>query len=263
MFTIKDYVLPKTLEEAYHLLKSKRNNVILGGCAFLRMGSKKIQTAIDLSELNLDFIREEDETIEIGAMTTFRSIETSSFLRNSFNGILSKAVEDIVGVQLRNIVTVGGTVYSRYGFSDFITALLSLDTYVVLYDKGKITLEEFLEKGAENDILIKIVIQKTSRKAVFQSMRNSKSDYAILNTAVSKKDNEWKIVVGARPQRAKIAVEASRYLMKSQLNKANIQHAAKLAADELAFGSNMRGSSEYRQLICKALITRAITEVLS
>ena len=40
-------------------------------------------------------------------------------------------------------------------------------------------------------------------------MRNSRSDYPILNLAISKDDNNFKICVGARPQRATIAKEAS------------------------------------------------------
>ena len=72
MFTLLDLVQPETLEEAYKTLIAKRNNLVLGGSAFLRLGSKRIGTAIDLSKLNLNYIEEHDDHIEIGAMTTFR-----------------------------------------------------------------------------------------------------------------------------------------------------------------------------------------------
>lgn len=263
MISIKDYVLPKTLEEAYKILNAKRSNVILGGCAFLRMGSKKIGTAIDLSNLSLKYIREDDKTIEIGGMTTFRDVETSLILQNYFDGILPKSVKNIVGVQLRNIVTVGATVYTKYGFSDFLTALLSLDVDVVLYNGGKMSLETFLEKGCQRDILTKVIISKENRKAAFYHMRNSQSDYAILNVAVSKKEKDWKVVVGARPMRAKIAKDASMYLGENHLSSKAVEYAAMLTVKELNFGSNIRGSKKYRETICKALVKRAIMEVLS
>ncbi|CAH2212510.1 FAD binding domain-containing protein [Tepidibacter aestuarii] len=262
MISIQNYVFPETLEEAYNILKSKRNNTVLGGCSFLRMGSKNIGTAIDLSKINLNYIKECDEIIEIGAMATFREIETCPVLTKYFSGVLSQSVKNIVGVQLRNNVTIGGTVYSKYGFSDLITALLSLDTDVVLYNAGRISLEEFLEKSFEKDILTKIIIPKTNKKSVFKSMRNSSSDYAVLNVAVSKENTDFKIVVGARPQRAKIAKEASIYLGKSKLTDEDIELASNIAVKELNFGSNMRGSKEYREAICKALIKRAVMEVL-
>lgn len=263
MLTIQDYILLESLEEAYEVLKANKNNTILGGCAFLKMGSKKIGKAVDLSNLHLNYIEENENTIEIGAMTTFREIETSPILKQYFNGILPKSVESIVGIQLRNIVTVGATVYSRYGFSDFITGLLSLDAEVVLYNAGRISLEEFLKNGAERDILEKIVLKKNNRKAAFQMMRNSKSDYAVLNVAVSELDNNWKIVVGARPQRAEIAKKASRYLAESEGKIEDIEQASMIAAGELIFGSNMRSSKEYRQSICRVLVKRAIMEVLA
>lgn len=128
---IKDYIRPKSLEEAYELLSSNKNSRILGGGAFLRLGSKCINTAIDLCDLDLNYIKETDEGIEIGAMTTFRDLEKSQILKEYFGNLLADALKGIVGVQFRNYVTVGASVYSKYGFSDLITALLALDCTLV------------------------------------------------------------------------------------------------------------------------------------
>jgi CO/xanthine dehydrogenase FAD-binding subunit len=262
LITIKDYAIPTNLDEAYEILQNRRNNVVLGGCSFLRMGSKNINTAIDLSKLHLDFINETDNTIEIGAMTTFRTLETSPILQNNFSGILSKCVKDIVGVQFRNNVTLGATVYSKYGFSDLISALLALDVKVCLHRGGIVPLDTFLENKYEKDILTKIIISKDSSKCYFTSMRNSHSDYAILNVALSNEDSKWKIVVGARPMKAQIANRASLYLSQNELNDYTIEYACELACEELVFGSNLRASKEYRKEICKVLIERGIREVI-
>lgn len=262
MLSIENYTFPSTLAEAYQLLQADRKNTILGGCHFLKMGGKKIATAIDLARLELDFIREKATTIEIGAMTTFRALETSPLLAAYFNGILPKSVRDIVGVQFRNMATLGATVYSRYGFSDLITALLALDAAVVLYQAGQVPLAEFLRASGGRDILVKVIIPKTDRKAAFQMMRNSYSDFAILNVAVSRKDDDWKVVVGARPQQAAIAKAASAFLAKSNLTSDEIEQAAVLAAEELTFSSNIRGSQDYRAAVCRILVQRAILEVL-
>lgn len=262
MFSVLNLIQPETVEEAYDLLMQRKNNTVLGGCAFLRMGSKRIGTAIELSKLNLNYIKEQDDYIEIGAMTTFRDIETSPILNENFNGLLPKSVSNIIGVQFRNIVTVGATVYSKYGFSDFITALLALDTEVELYKAGRITLEEFLDKPYEKDILTRVFIKKNGRKASYGNLRNAISDYPILNVAVSKIFNQWKVVVGARPQGAKIAKNASEELSNRDLSVEDIEAIANMAAEELVFGTNMRGSAEYRKAMCKVLVKRAIMEVL-
>ncbi|GAA0727734.1 FAD binding domain-containing protein [Clostridium malenominatum] len=263
MFTVIDLVQPQTLEEAYNILVSRKNNTVLGGCAFLKMGSKRIGTAIELSKLDLNYIKETEGYIEVGASTTLRDIETSSLLKNYFSGVLVRAVGDIIGIQFRNVVNIGATVFSKYGFSDVITALLALDTEVELYKGGRMSLEEFLQRPYERDILTRIFIKKNARKAVYNCFRNSSTDYPILNLTVSKLENQWKIVVGARPATARIALEASELISKGQLNEALIEEVAQKAVEELNFGSNMRGSAEYRRAICKVLIKRTLMEVVS
>lgn len=260
MFTLTEIVQPNTLEEAYSTLIKRKNNQILGGTAFLRMGNKRIGTGIELSNLNLDYIKEDDDFVEIGSMTTLRSLETNSIIKSNFS-ILKDSVRDIIGVQFRNVVTVGGSVFSKFGFSDLIVALLSLDAEVETYKGGRISLEKFLNKSYEKDILTKVYIKKNNKKAVYNSMRNAKSDYPILNVAVSKLDKNFTICVGARPQRAKIAKKTSEFLSNNEINEKNIDLAMSIMVDEIEFGSNMRASKEYRLQISKVLVKRAIMEV--
>jgi CO/xanthine dehydrogenase FAD-binding subunit len=261
MFTITDLVQPTTIEEAYSILISKKNNTLLGGCAFLRMGSKRIGTAVELSKLDLNYIKEVEDHIEIGAYTSLRELEINEVTKEYFNGILGKAVSDIIGIQFRNVVTIGATVFSKYGFSDLITALLALNTEVELYKGGRMSLEEFLNRPYEKDILVKVIIKKEDRKAIYGSFRNSSVDYPILNVSVSRFGKEWKLVVGARPTTAKVAVKASQALTEGEFSEELAEKACNIAAEELSFGTNMRGSAEYRQAICKVLLKRTIMEV--
>lgn len=261
MFTVMDIVQPATVEEAYSILTKRKNNQVIGGSAWLRMGSKRIGTAVELSQLNLDYIKEEEEYIEIGAMTTFRSLETSEVIENNFGRIIKDSVKDIIGVQFRNVVTVGGTIYSKFGFSDLIVALLALDTEVELVNSGRIKLYDFLNKEYEKDLLTKIYIKKNDVKATYKSLRNAQSDYALLNVSVSKNDNKVKIYVGARPQIATLAVKASEFLSNNELSDENIEKASQIVSEELAFGTNMRASKEYRTLMSKVLVKRALMEV--
>lgn len=259
MFTIKQHLMVKSIEEGYEALVKNRNNMILGGTAFLRLGNKNINVGIDLSNLDLDYIREGETNIEIGPMTTFRSIETNELLKKNFDGIIARSVEEIVGIQLRSIITAGATVASKYGFSDFITVLLSLDTQVELYKGGIISLEDYLaEEKVPKDILLRIIIKKDGRSAIFKTMRNSKSDYAVLNCAVSNLDGEYRLAVGARPGRAVVAI-----IKKGQLKVENLEEIIKKIVEKMTFGTNMRASGEYREMIAKVLIRRCVEELES
>ncbi|WP_428864883.1 FAD binding domain-containing protein [Clostridium sediminicola] len=260
---MQQYLQPSNLDEAYKILMAKKSNTILGGCAWLRMGNKRIGNAIDLSAIDLDFIKENEEFIEIGSMTTLREIETNQILNNYFNGILPISIGNIIGVQFRNVVTVGGSVFSRFGFSDFITPLLALDAEVELYNAGRLLLKDFLKKPYEKDILIKLVIKKQNSKASYKMIRNSAGDFPLLNVAVTEKNGQWNVVIGARPARAEVAEKASLLLSKNEINEENINKAMSTAVGELCFDSNKRASKEYREEVAKVLVKRAIMEVLS
>lgn len=258
MFIIKQHLMAKSIEEGYEVLIKNRNNMILGGTAFLKLGNKNINIGIDLSNLDLDYIKEDENNIEIGPMTTFRNIETNELLKRNFDGIIAKSVEEIVGIQLRSIVTAGATVASKYGFSDFITALLSLDTYIELYKGGMISLEEYLaEEKVPKDILMRIIIKKDSKKATFKTMRNSKSDYALLNCGVSRLNGEYRVTIGARPGRAVVKIIKEEELIENNKMNKKIDE----VVNEMKFGTNMRASGEYRKMIAKVLIRRSIEEL--
>ncbi|MBS5787357.1 MAG: FAD binding domain-containing protein [Clostridioides difficile] len=262
MFTVMDIEQPTTEQEAYSILTKRKNNQVIGGSAFLRMGRKRIGTGVELSKLNLDYIKEDDSYIEIGAMTTLRTLETSTILQESFGEIIRDSLRDIIGVQFRNVVTVGGTVFSRYGFSDLIVALLSLDTDVELFNIGRIKLDDFLVREYKKDLLTKIYIKKSNKKSVYKSLRNAKSDYPILNVSVSRDNDDFKICIGARPQRAVVARKASDFLSSNEVNNENIDKALNLITEDVSFGTNMRGTKEYREVVSKVLVKRAITEVI-
>ncbi|MGL4912247.1 MAG: FAD binding domain-containing protein [Romboutsia sp.] len=262
MFTLIDIAQPTTEEEAYTVLSKRKTNQVIGGSAFLRMGKKRIGTGVELSNLNLDYIKEDDDYIEIGAMTTFRSLETSQIINDNLGTVIKDSVADIIGIQFRSVVTVGGTVFSKYGFSDLIVALLCLDTEVELYKGGRMPLDEFLNKNYEKDLLTKIYIKKDNKKSSYKSLRNAKSDYPLINVSVSKEDEIFKICVGARPQRATVALKASEFLSTCTINEENIEKASQIAVDELSFGTNMRASKEYRYAMAKVFIKRAIMEVI-
>lgn len=257
MFTVKNYVVAKTLDEAYTLLQKNRQNRILGGTMWMRMGNKAIDTAIDLSALGLDQIIETDEMIEIGAMCTLRQVETSDVLKNYCDGILSQSVAQIVGVQFRNSATVGGSVYSRFGFSDLLTALLGLDTYVELYHGGQVDLKTFMDMPYTKDIITKMRIYKEKGRGVYLTERLSATDLPLLTVCATRTSLGYRVVIGARPSRARLAeVNIGPCTTDEQYEEIATQ-----AVQSLTFGSNMRGTETYRKRIAVVLVKRALKAV--
>ncbi len=259
MFTIKKYVVVDSLEEAYKLNQSRKAN-ILGGLLWMKMGKKTIQTAIDLSNLGLDKIEENEEYFEIGAMATLRDLEVHEGLNEYFDGAIKNSVKSIVGVQFRNCATVGGSIFSRFGFSDPLTCFLGLDSYVKLYKGGVIPMKEFVDMPYDNDILEKIIIKKDGRKISYMSHRNISTDFPVLTCAVSKVEGKFEVAVGARPQKAALVLDEENILSKKPTAE-EIEKFAHYVESKLVFGSNMRASKEFRSHLCKVLVKRCINEV--
>lgn len=263
MFQFIKYYAAESLEDAYSELNKNRKNIILGGTSFLRMGNAQFHTAIDLGNINLSYIAEEEEFFHIGAMTTFRDLETDEKLNRFFSGMVGKSVENVLGIQFRNNVTVGATVFSKYGFSDLIPILLALDTTVVLFEGGEIKLEEFLkEEKLRRDILVEIKIPKQVCHCSFQTIRRNSADYPVLNLAmVRDQSNRFKIVVGATPKKAVIAYNATEFLNRD--SHAGISdELIEILKEEIVFESNMRASGEYRKAISGVMLKRAYEGVM-
>lgn len=258
MFTIKNYAVVNTLEEAYEL-NQKKNNVVLGGIGWLKMGERNIQTAIDLSKLGLDTIEEDENSFKIGCMCTLRQLETNESLNSYFNGIIKKSLVHIVGVQFRNCATIGGSLYSRFGFSDILTSLLALDTYVELYKGGIIPLSVYKDMPYDNDILVRVIINKDNRKADYLTQRNSATDIPTLAVAVSNLNGKWNLVIGARPQKATL-VEYTKTLSEIP-TKEEVEALINYVMENIKFSSNIRASKEYRMLVAKAFIKRGISQI--
>ena len=256
MIKIKEYVMAESLEQAYELNQKKRNCVI-GGMLWLKMGSRMVPTAIDLSNLGLNTIEENEEEFSIGCMTTLRQLEQHEGLNNYTNGAVSESVRSIVGVQFRNLATIGGSIFGRFGFSDVLTCFLALDTEVELYKGGIISLEEFAKMERDNDILVRVIVKKTPGKGSYQSHRNTKTDFPVLAVAADRYGDELKVAVGARPMKAVcIHVPAEQLDACTDLKKF-----AKELAVQVPMGSNMRGSAAYRTHLAEVLIRRALERI--
>lgn len=260
MFGLKDYKSVQSLEEAHELLMQSRDNVVLGGLLWMKMGKKQYHTGIDLSGLGFNRIIETEHTIDIGCMTSLRQMETSPLLYQWFGSLFSDAFKGIVGIQFRNLATLGGSVHSRLGVSDVITALTALDTHIHLYRAGMVPLSEFLGMDQKRDILVKVSVKKQATKTNFQTQRKTAADFSVLSVAASLFDGQWKIAVGARPSRAALAEKAAG-MLSTKPDEETICAAADSVAGELSFGTDQRASRTYRESLAKVLVKRGISAI--
>lgn len=143
-----------------------------------------------------------------------------------------------------------------------MTMFLAMDTWVDMYQAGRIPLTEFVTQKKDRDILQSVIVKKTPLKVTYLSQRNSETDFPVLTCAASLIGDMPRTVIGARPGRAMI-VEDSEGILKGfgEMTKKQkpqaAQDFARYAAEHVPVGSNMRASEDYRKLLTQVLTRRA------
>ncbi len=276
MFYYNQYVRAQSLDEAYELYQ-KKPNFVLGGMLWLKMKNKILGTAIDLCDLGLDQIDEDENEFRIGAYATLRQIETHEALNAYTHGAIAESVRHIVGVQFRNVATVGGSIWGRFGFSDVMTIFRALGAKVQLHKAGIMDLDEFAAlPRTTRDVLVSVIVPKNAKGIVYLSQRNQSTDFPVLTCAVANRSGRYVAVIGASPYMAEpvwdedgildgitgAKSDGNKALTENSENNEKIEKFAGYVADHIRFGSNIRAGAEYREMICKVLTRRAVKQSL-
>ena len=276
MFYYNQYVRAQSLDEAYELYQ-KKPNFVLGGMLWLKMKNKTLGTAIDLCDLGLDQIDEDENEFRIGAYATLRQIETHEALNAYTHGAIAESVRHIVGVQFRNVATVGGSIWGRFGFSDVMTIFRALGAKVQLHKAGIMDLDEFAAlPRTTRDVLVSVIVPKNAKGVVYLSQRNQSTDFPVLTCAVANRSGRYVAVIGASPYMAEpvwdeegildgiadAKTDGNPALTDNSETNAKIDKFAEYVAEHIRFGSNIRAGAEYREIICRVLTRRAVTQSL-
>ena len=256
MLKIKEYVKAQSLEEAYTLYQ-KRSSVVIGGMLWLKMQNRSVGAAIDLSGLGLDTIEETDLEFRIGAMTTLRALETHPGLNALTQGAMAACLSPIIGVQFRNLATIGGSLCGKFGFSDPLTLFLAMQAKVEFYHRGILSLEEFLDLPSERDILVRVIVPKGNVQAAYLSQRNTATDFPVLTCAICRRDGDVVCALGSRPNRAQLYHDEAG-ILRDGITEACAEAFAQELSERAVFGSNTRGSAQYRKKISQVLVRRGL-----
>src|SRR6266487_6484546 len=134
MLKIRAYYSPITLGPAVSLLAEDGRTVIAGGTDLLvnpryMVGIREV---VDIRKLELDYIREEQGWLYIGAGATMRTVARYPKIQALANGILARGAAVCGSPNIRNMATLAGNVASALPSADTPPSLLALDAQAVL-----------------------------------------------------------------------------------------------------------------------------------
>lgn len=181
-----NWYYPESLEEALSLLK--KNEVIphAGGTTILRAGNKRIRGLADLGRLPLKSLSEDKQYYYIGSCATFHQSATWGALTGPAT-IIRQAAGMAASTQLRNRITIGGSIAAPPVWSDLPPVLLALDAEIETIGtvKGWFPARQFFRKSPlDGTSLITMVrVPKLAGQAVFERVTRTRFDYSLLDLA--------------------------------------------------------------------------------
>jgi aerobic carbon-monoxide dehydrogenase medium subunit len=273
-----DYLAPETLPEAVQMLSQNGDAKILAGgqslIPMMRFRLAAPAVLVDLNRLNfLEYIREEDGLLKIGALTREATIDGSSLVRERYP-LLADTARVVADPLVRNMSTIGGNLAHADPANDHPATMLAYQAELVAtgpQGERTIPVSEFFLGPFESSLTpdeilteIRIPAPGAISSGAYYKLERKVGDFATAAVAVQVRlDESGNCVqagigltnVGLTPIRALAAEEA---LIGQPLEDSNIREAARLAAEAAEPESDQRGSEEYKRHLVKTLTGRAL-----
>src|SRR5713226_7617760 len=277
MLKIGAYFSPATLDEAVTLLAQEGRTVIAGGTDLLvnpryMVGIREV---VDIRKLGLDYIREENGWLNIGAGTTMRTVARHQKIQKLAQGILARSAAVCGSPNIRNMATLVGNVASALPSADTPPALLALDAQAVLIGpQGEriVPLDGFFVGPArsirERELIRELRIPLAGASGLhggFYKIGRTAEDISMVNAVATLAIGEGvitaaRLVLGAVAPVPLRAVRAEGALIGQPATEETFQRVAEMVRDEVRPISDQRASADYRRRMSGVAAVRALRQ---
>jgi carbon-monoxide dehydrogenase medium subunit len=278
-----EYLTPKTLDEAISMLQQygEEAKILSGGHSLIPMMKLRFATPeylIDINELpGLDYIKEEDGYLKIGALTREVALEDSELINSKYPLLLDTA-KMIADPQVRNLATIAGNLAHGDAANDHPATMLALNASIVITGSTGdrvVSINDFFQGFfttalASDEILteIKIPIPEAGSGGAYYKLERKVGDYATAGVAVQLTvdgSGTCSYVgigltnVNATPMRA---LRSEQMLNGQVINQELIDRAAAAASEDCSPSADLRGDEEYKRAMVGVLTRRTLKKAL-
>ncbi len=277
-----DYFAPSTLQETIALLEQHGEDakVLAGGQSLIpamrfRLAQPKV--IVDINDIaGLEYIRESNGYLTIGALTREVMLEESELVQHKFS-LLADSARVIADPIVRNRSTVGGNLAHADPANDHPAVMLAFNAQVVAQGSNgtrTIPIDDFFvdlfeSALATNEILTEIRIPAPAPNSggAYLKVERKVGDYAVSAAAVLL-TVDGDTCTAARialtnvnpvPMRARNAEQA---IIGQTLTDQVLELAGREAAAECDPSADLRGSVEYKRDLTRVITKRAIRQAV-
>lgn len=259
------YERASSVDEASRLLSQAGPDakVLAGGHSLIplmRLRLAQPSTLVDINPLEsqLSYVRRDNGSVHIGALTRHYQIEASDEIRRSLP-ILAEIASEVGDLQVRSMGTIGGVIAHADPAGDYGTLALMLDATIVT-NKRSLAARDFF-KGlfttplAADELVTEVVFPAAAGPHKYIKFRRRMFDWAIVGAGAQRmEDGSWRVGItnaATTPVRATGVEQAL-------ASGASVAEAARSATQGLDPVSDLRGSAEYKLNLATVLAQRAI-----
>ena len=276
------YVRPSSVSDALAALARYRDDakVLAGGqslIALMNLRLVKPAVVVDINRLpDIAYIREENGTVAVGALTRQSAVESSGVIARQCP-LMAEAIRFVAHRPIRNRGTVGGNLAHADPTSELPAVAVALDaTFVARSTDGQraISAADFFvgllsSALASKELLteMRIPIWPAGQGWSFMEVSPRAGDYALVGVAATLQVQEGicqaaRLVysgVGARPARV---AAAEQMLLGGPANEATFRAAGEVAAGQVDPSSDFHATGDYRRDLVRVLTRRALMRAL-
>ncbi|MBI2462263.1 MAG: xanthine dehydrogenase family protein subunit M [Candidatus Rokubacteria bacterium] len=278
-----EYHAPPSLEEALTLLREHGDEAkaLAGGQSLVPLLNFRLARPRHLIDLNripsLDYIREDDGALAVGAMTRQRAVERSPLVRERCP-LLAEAMPLVGHFQIRNRGTVGGSLAHADPAAELPAVVTALRGALVARRPGGqrvIPAERFfvayLTTALEPDELLveaRFPAPPPRSGSAFLEVSRRHGDFALVGVAAVVTLDEGGVLthaalaltgVGPTPV---LAEEAARVLVGDRPTPQAFEAAARKVSEGLRPDADLHASAEYRRHVAGVLARRALARAV-
>ncbi|MHA2304406.1 MAG: FAD binding domain-containing protein [Candidatus Hodarchaeales archaeon] len=271
MDTVQEYFYPASIKEVLSLLSKDGSGIIAGG-THITTSSQILPRLVDITRLNLSYIKEENQEIIIGSTTTITEILESPITKGIGNGILTKACSLIGDTPLRNKITLGGNIAQSYPWAGLPVVLLVLDAKIVILNQTEtsktLTASEYFKQGkvGKGELIKEVILPKRiGWFCRYEKFSLTTVDYSWLTLAFSAKITHGTIedsrIAISRIVKASRLNEVEKLLKGAHSKTIDTESLITKIKNSVAIVQDHRSSKEYREHLLGILFKRIFQEM--
>jgi carbon-monoxide dehydrogenase medium subunit len=259
-----EYKRASSVDEAARLLGQSGDAKVLAGghslIPLMRLRLAQPRMLVDINGLagDLGYIRRDNGTLRVGALTRHYQMQQSPDVRRSLP-LLAEVAEEVGDEQVRSMGTIGGVLAHADPAGDYGTLALMLDATITT-NRRSIAARDFFKGlfttplGAD-ELIVEISFPVAAGPHKYEKFRRRLSDWAIVAAGAQRMDDgSWRVgITNAAP--TPIRAQAVEQALASGASPAD---ASRQAGQGLDPASDLRGSAEYKTHLAQVLTQRAL-----